>query len=92
MTGTEPQPILSEDELEDYEFSETGEWVPVGDIAEQRAAFQAMAEHALTERARGRVLISIAERDLARLKAKAAEQGMSYEALVDSILHDYAER
>ena len=30
--------------------------------------------------------------DLARLKAKAAEQGMSYEALVDSILHDYAER
>jgi predicted DNA binding CopG/RHH family protein len=40
---------------------------------------------------RRRISTSIPERDLARLKTKAAEQGMPYQTLINSILHKYAE-
>ncbi|CAI2934003.1 protein of unknown function [Aminobacter niigataensis] len=33
----------------------------------------------------------VAERDLARLKARAAEEGMPYQTLINSILHKYVE-
>jgi len=34
----------------------------------------------------------ISERDLLRLKARAAEKGMPYQTLINSILHKYVER
>ena len=91
MKQLEPQPILSEDELEDYELSENAEWVEVGNIEEQREIWRQVALRHLNPK-RKRISISIPERDLSRLKTKAAEQGMPYQTLINSILHQYVAR
>ncbi len=82
--------ITTEEERDLIETSEREEWVSVGDIETQRRYWQ---EHARTflDNKRQRVSIMIPERDLARLKAKAAEQGMPYQTLINSILHKYVE-
>jgi predicted DNA binding CopG/RHH family protein len=40
---------------------------------------------------RKRISIMVRERDLEKLKAKAAKLGMPYQTLINSILHQYAE-
>lgn len=69
-------------------LSESDEWVSVGEL-EQRRSFWAQAAKNTIESKRQRISISIPERDLARLKAKALEQGMPYQTLINSILHKY---
>ncbi len=80
--------ISDAEERDLIESSERGEWVSVGDIEEQRAFWQQVAKGALNGK-RQRISISIPERDLARLKARAAEEGMPYQTLINSILHKY---
>ena len=82
--------ITDEDERELMESSERGEWVSVGDIDEQRRYWQEHAAKWLDAKRR-RISIMIPERDLARLKTQAAEQGMPYQTLINSILHKYVE-
>ena len=82
--------ITDKEERELIESSERGEWVPVGNIEEQREFWKAVAKATLDGK-RQRISISIPERDLARLKTKAAEQGMPYQTLINSILHKYVE-
>lgn len=72
------------------ESTESGEWRSVGDI-EARRAFWKMAARSVLDGKRQRISISIPERDLARLKARAAEEGMPYQTLINSILHKYVE-
>lgn len=80
---------LTEAEERDLiESSERGEWVSVGNIEEQRAFWKEQARQTLDGK-RKRISISIPERDLVRLKAKAAEEGMPYQTLINSILHKY---
>ncbi len=62
----------------------------VGDIDERRKLWREVARGALDGK-RQRISISIPERALARLKARAAEDGMPYQALINSILHKYVE-
>ena len=85
-----PEPILGEDEVAEFEASEQGDWVEVGPIEEQRALWQQAARRALDGKRR-RISISIPERDLARLKTRAAERGMPYQTLINSILHEFVE-
>ena len=82
--------ISAEEERDLIETSEREEWVSVGDIETQRRYWQEHAR-AVLDNKRQRVSIMIPERDLARLKAKAAEQGMPYQTLINSILHKYVE-
>lgn len=77
---------LSEQEI--IVLSETDEWVPVGEIEERKRLWQNAARDTIDGK-RQRISISIPERDLARLKAKALEQGMPYQTLINSILHKY---
>jgi predicted DNA binding CopG/RHH family protein len=77
---------LSEDEV--AALSETGEWLPVGEF-EERKRFWKDAARDMIEGKRQRISISIPERDLARLKANALEEGMPYQTLINSILHKY---
>lgn len=79
---------LDPEERDLIESTERGEWVSVGDIEAQRAFWQKAAQEALDGKRR-RISISIPERDLARLKARAAEEGMPYQTLINSILHKY---
>ena len=82
------KPALDEEERELIESSERGEWASVGNIEERRALWQQAAKQALDGKRR-RISISIPERDLSRLKARAAEEGMPYQTLINSILHKY---
>ena len=91
MKQLEPQPILSEDELEDYELSENAEWVEVDNIEERREEIRQAALAHLNPKRR-RISISIPELHLSRLKTRAAEQGMPYQTLINSILHQYVAR
>lgn len=68
------------------ESTERGEWRSVGDVEGRRDVWKKAAANALSG-TRKRISISIPERDLARLKAKAAEEGMPYQTLINSILH-----
>ncbi len=72
------------------ESSERGEWVSVGNIEEQRAFWKQAARQTLDAK-RKRISISIPERDLVKLKTRAAEEGMPYQTLINSILHKYVE-
>lgn len=83
-------PIVSEEERDLIESTERGEWTSVGDI-EARRAFWKEAAKGVLDGKRERISISVPERDLARLKARAAEEGMPYQTLINSILHKYVE-
>jgi len=80
--------ISDEEERELIAMSEEDGWVPVGNIEEQRAFWQQVARNTL-DGERERISISIPKRDLARLKTRAAEEGMPYQTLINSILHKY---
>jgi predicted DNA binding CopG/RHH family protein len=81
---------IDSEEHELTESTERGEWVSVGDIEARRDFWREVARGALDGK-RQRISISIPERDLARLKARAAEEGMPYQTLINSILHKYVE-
>ena len=59
-------------------------------IEAERELWRKAAEQALYGE-RQRISISIPRRDLLRLKTRAAEQGMPYQTLINSILHKYVE-
>lgn len=72
-------------------LSEEEGWVSTPDLVAERARWQELAKSTL-EAERQRISILIPKRDLARLKARAAEEGMPYQTLINSILHKYVER
>ena len=85
-------PALSKsEEREIMALSEEDGWISAEDIESQRVFWQQAAKRALDGK-RERISISIPERDLARLKTRAAEEGMPYQTLINSILHKYVER
>ncbi|MEX0953968.1 MAG: DNA-binding protein [Rhizobiaceae bacterium] len=82
--------ISDEEERELIALSEEDGWVSVGGIEAQREFWREVA-HNTIESERQRISISIPKRDLLRLKARAAEEGMPYQTLINSILHKYVE-
>lgn len=82
-------PALSESEERDIiALSEEEGWASVGNIDERRAFWQRAAKGVFDGKRR-RNSISIPERVLARLKTCAAEEGIPYQTLINSILHKY---
>ena len=81
-------PITQEEEDDLIASTERGEWVSVGDIEERREYWKKLAENTLAAR-RKRISISVPELDLMKLKTRAAEEGMPYQTLINSILHKY---
>jgi predicted DNA binding CopG/RHH family protein len=75
-------------EAEIMAASEADAWVSVGDISARREFWKQAARNTM-EGKRQRISIAIPERDLARLKAKAMEQGVPYQTLINSIIHKY---
>ena len=85
------KPEISPEEEDDLiASSERGEWVSVGNIEQQRL-FWRQAAKATLDGERQRISISIPKRDLAKLKTRAAEEGMPYQTLINSILHKYVQ-
>ena len=74
------------EEAEHIASAERGEWQSVDNLDECKAMLQKAARNTLN---RKRISISVPEPDLAGLKAKALEEGIPYQTLINSLIHKY---
>jgi len=79
---------LTKEEQELLDAFEKGEFKSVPNLEEQKEYFRKIARNTLNK-ARN-INIRLSERDLSRLKRKAAEEGLPYQTLASSILHKFA--
>ena len=78
---------LTKEEQELLDAYEKGEFKSLPNLDEQKEYFRQIARNTLNK-ARN-INIRLSERDLARLKRKAAEEGLPYQTLASSILHKF---
>ena len=78
---------MEEEEQELLSSVERGEWQPATDADSLRREAVSTAEATLRKDRRMNVRIS--ERDMRKLKARAAEEGIPYQTLVTMVLHKY---
>lgn len=67
---------------------ERGEWVPVKDFAKRKKELMQIARNTLSKTKN--INIRLSERVVAKLRAKAAKEGIPYQTLASSVLHKYA--
>ena len=80
--------VLDAEELEIEAAIDRGEYVETELTPEKIKEWQQIARNTLRKKP---ITVRVQERDIARIKAKALEQGIPYQTLVSSILHRYAE-
>ena len=80
--------FLDDEERELYEAIEADDYAPGKNqlTPELGAKLQATA-HATINAERTKITLRIAKLDLSKLKAKAMQEGMPYQTLINSILH-----
>jgi len=76
---------LTDEEQKLLEEVERGEWVPVKNQDKARREAMEIARNTLSKTKN--INIRLSERDVMRLKRKAAEEGIPYQTLASSILH-----
>ena len=81
----DPNYNLDEDEREVLTEYESGKLVRDPNLAKRKEGWQEAARN--TQNKTRNINIRLTEKDLSRLKAKAAEEGIPYQTLVSSILH-----
>jgi predicted DNA binding CopG/RHH family protein len=79
---------LDPEEKELLKSIENDEWESVDNLDEERAFSKEAAANFL--RKDERITIRISNRDLSRLKQKAAYKGLPYQTFIASVLHEYA--
>ncbi len=84
MQYFEPQDLSAEDQAE-LAAIESGEFVEVSNLEEEKAKAKTAAKATLNKTRN--INIRLSERDLYKLKAKAIEEGIPYQTLASSILH-----
>lgn len=78
---------------EEKELLATFEGGKLKRVANAKAEIQRYRSYATASLSRARnINIRLSERDLQKLKTKAAEKGLPYQTLVASILHQYNEQ
>ncbi len=80
--------VLDAEELGIEAALERGEYIERKLGTEEMKEWQEAAHNTLRKKP---ITVRVQERDIARIKAKALEQGIPYQTLVSSILHRYAE-
>lgn len=80
---------LDEEEQRILEEFERGEWKPVKDFTKRKKELIEAARN--TSNKTKNINIRLSERDLHKLKVKAAKQGIPYQTLAASILHQYTD-
>ena len=55
---------------------------------ERRREIELMARASMTDE-RARISLSVSKRDLVRLKSRALQEGVSYQALINALIHRY---
>ncbi len=76
---------LTKEEQKLLDEVERGEWVPVKNQDKARREAMEIARNTLSKTKN--INIRLSERDVMRLKRKAAEEGIPYQTLASSILH-----
>jgi len=80
-------PQLDKEEKEIIDAIERGEFSSTKNLANDRKKYAEMARNTIDRKKS--ISIRLSERDLARLKQKAAEEGMPYQTLISSTLHKF---
>ncbi|WP_306119344.1 MULTISPECIES: CopG family antitoxin [unclassified Roseitalea] len=86
----ETEDMTPEQEAELTATTEAGEWKSVDNVDEWKAWLGAAARNTLNPK-RKRISIAVPERDLVKLKARASEEGIAYQTLINSLIHKYVE-
>lgn len=81
---------LTKEEEQILKDVEEGKYVRVKNFEKEKKRLQEIARNTLNKTKN--INIRLSERDLAKLKAKAAEEGIPYQTLVSSILHRFIGR
>ena len=76
---------LTKEEQQLLNDFETNKLIPVKNSRQLKGLYQKVAHDTLNKTRN--INIRVSERILARLKAKAAEEGIPYQTLISSILH-----
>lgn len=76
---------LDEEEKQLLEEVEKGQWKPVKNLAKAKKDAMGAAKSTLNKTRN--INIRLSERDLHKLKAKAAREGIPYQTLATSLLH-----
>ena len=66
---------------------EKGEWKPVKNFAKRKRELMQIAKNTLNKTKN--INIRLSEKDLQKVKVKAAEDGIPYQTLVSSIIHRF---
>jgi predicted DNA binding CopG/RHH family protein len=83
----DPFKYLDEEEKDLIESVERGEWKRVDNFQEENKKAASAAKSTLS--GSERMDICLPKRDANRLKMKALKEGISYQALISSIIHRY---
>ncbi len=78
---------MDEEEKDLIESVERGEWKRVDNFQEEKKKAATAAKSTLS--GSERMDICLSKRDVNRLKMKALKEGVSYQALISSIIHRY---
>lgn len=76
---------LDKEEQEILDSVERGEWKPVKNLAEEKRRLRQIARNTLNKTRN--INLRLSERVVAKLKARAAKEGLPYQTLASSILH-----
>ena len=76
---------LDKEEQEILDSVEKGEWKPVKDLAKEKRRLMQAAKNTLNKTRN--INLRLSERDLQKLKAKAAREGIPYQTLAASLIH-----
>jgi predicted DNA binding CopG/RHH family protein len=79
--------MYTKEELEIVEYIEEGNPQSVPNVKEKIAAIKVAVKEKYNKRKA--INIKVLESDLEKLKAKALEEGMPYQTLLNSVLHKY---
>ena len=79
---------IDEDEQKILDAVEDGEFESIPDLKKRKEELKAYAKNSLNKTSN--INIRLSERDVYKLKAKAAREGLPYQTLAASILHKSA--
>ncbi|MBF8250026.1 MAG: hypothetical protein HW400_627 [Candidatus Levybacteria bacterium] len=82
--------ILDKEEEQILKDFEDGKYVRVKDFEQEKKRLQEIARNTLNKLKN--INIRLSEKDLHKLKVKAAEDGIPYQTLAGSILHRFANK
>ncbi|MEK7534633.1 MAG: CopG family antitoxin [Patescibacteria group bacterium] len=81
---------LDDEEKQILEEIERGEWKSVKDFAKRKKELMQIARNTLNKTRN--INLRVSERVVAKLKAKAAKEGIPYQTLASSVLHRFANK